>query len=120
MSTDKRPSGHSCHSLHSCESCVYVRYDARCTILPRAGQPCEHWESPLGGAIDPLTEILRLGASAEVAAAWMALAEWAATAKRPATPQEAALLRAYYEATGAHERNVEALEELLQEPCDAP
>ena len=99
----------------TCHSCAHVRYRLECAILPWTGQPCYRYERAHHPETDPLTDILRLGASAEVAATWMALAAWVATVKRPATPQEAALLRRYHEATGSHARNVEALEALLQE-----
>ena len=98
-----------CEGNH-CTSCIHVRYETRCTILPWTGEPCARWESAYPERTDPLAEILRLGASAEVAAAWVALAEWAA---RPETDTERRLLRAYRVASGAHARNVEALEEYL-------
>jgi len=63
---------------------------------------------------DPLTDILRLGASAEVADAWIALGDYLATVQRPETPQLARLLLCYRRAIGAHEVAVARYEEMIK------
>ena len=67
---------------------------------------------------DPLTDILRLGASAEVADCWIALSKWVeAHPTRPPDPTTADLLRCYYAAIGAHERAERMLAEYIQNKC---
>lgn len=69
---------------------------------------------------DPVTDILRMGASAEVAETWIALGEYLATVDRSASPELARLRRCYALATGAHEDAVRRLEEYMGEAPTEP
>jgi hypothetical protein len=68
--------------------------------------------------MDLIIDMLRLGASAEVANTWAELAEWARTTK-DRTPEGLRLRKAFQEALDVHEANNEALAEYMGRDADS-